>query len=164
LIRQSLTITISGWIPRHSNRSATMSFTSMLGYISLLAITAFSLRYILVPFLLESLLQVRIRSVSPRSVRGIEWTSKREECRDFSPRLKIERLGLQRSKRSGGWITISLENPTFTITRTKQSSERVPHQTGDAHETSKRNLATDAARSVSSGWKSTSWGVSFIPR
>lgn len=141
-----------------------MSFINLLGYIFLLVITAFSLRYILVPFLLESLLQVRIRSVSPRSVRGIEWTSKREECKEFSPRLKIERLGLQRSKRSGGWITISLETPTISITRTKQRSDRVPQQTDHAQQPSKGHLVTDAPNSFSTGWKSTSWGVSFIRR
>jgi hypothetical protein len=139
-----------------------MWFTSMLGYILLLATTAFSLRYILVPFLLESLLQVRIRSVSPRSIRGIEWTSKREECRDFSPRLKIERLGLQRSTRSGGWITISVEKPMVSITRTKIRSERVAQSEDDSNKTSNRSQATDATN-TGFGWRSTSWGVSVLP-
>ena len=136
-----------------------MTISSGLGYLFLLSAAAFILRYVLVPFLLESLLQVQIRSVSPRSVRGIEWSPKNNAHRTLTSRLKIERIGLQRSKRKGGWLTISVEGLTVYVTKDDQARQA---DTTETRNESSRVGRTKSRSSSDSGWRSTSWGVSRI--
>lgn len=136
-----------------------MSVASAFGCVLLLGAAAFALRYVLVPFLLESLLQAQIRSVSPRSVRGIEWGPRGNQNREITSRLKIERIGLQRSRRNGGWLTISVEGLTVYITKDGQvaQTETAESQTDGCDIRRKRGRS-----SSDSGWRSTSWGVSRL--
>jgi hypothetical protein len=134
-----------------------MALTTAFGYLLLLGAAAFALRYVLVPFLLESLLQVQIRSASPRSVRGIEWAGKGDKRREITSWVKIERIGLQRSRRQGGWLTISVEGLTVYVTKEDRARQEDTTQSDQKHfdvRTTRRRRSSD------SGWRSTLWGVS----
>jgi hypothetical protein len=105
------------------SEASKMVLGTLLKHSVLILVTVTIFRYLIFPFLLELVLQVRIRSVSPRSIRGIEWSSKRNGCKELSPRLKLERIGLQKSKRKGGLLTISIEGLTIYLTRVAEDNQ-----------------------------------------
>lgn len=90
------------------------------------------LRYAAVPLLVRALTSIRIRTISFRSIKGIEWTA------DKGPRkgtkFRLGRIGWQRSKRAGALLSIVVEGINIEL-REKQAA-RPPsrhHQGGDDH-------------------------------
>lgn len=119
-------------------------------YLVLILFAALALRYYLIPLLLESFLRVNIHSVSPLSVRGIQWVSSRP--RKYSPKVKIGRIGLQRSKRSGGLLTIAISQLNVWISKTdgdvSLEQEHEKFEAGDGSQSRTPKLDT-SSRSVS---------------
>lgn len=104
-----------------------------LVYLGLLVLTSFALRRYLFPYLLGRLTPIRIKSISLRNIRGLEWHPRRGNAGEPLVPLKVERIGWEWCAKGHWGIRIIAEQIDLSLDHDLRESTPMGEPAGKAH-------------------------------
>lgn len=107
---------------------------TLLVYLGLLVLTSFILRRFLAPYLLSRLTPIRIKSISLRNIRGLEWHPRRrtDSTTTLAP-LRVERIGWEWCAKEHWGITVVVEQIELSFDHDLEQLGQMTQSAGKDH-------------------------------